>query len=388
MTAPQRDPHVATWPPPGEQVTGAAELPFPATVVRRIPLPASAFLVALPTLLTFQSARLGRAGVPLSRLLNPGVAVVLVLTTALVAAAVLPARRRLTVAGGPGWVARRAVPGGPWNVVRLADVEEFSVVRYRTRGSSSWSVALRLHDGRRTSLTLPFNDRAADALASALTAAGARRAQPARSGLTLRRLGLVLVIIAVGTAPMAMVAIGPYALLPDRLAVYFSSSGCRAAVSAAAQPDSLDSAVSPFLAAQQVGTSTWRLRGDWPQDVPTYAAGTADPAARTQQLTADAVQDIHHLEYSGPTGAVIIVETLSFSTSRGAADYDAYVNRAVCEGYSGATGPAPGEVRLRAGRCAVVRWVSGRTIYSVAQATAGPQATPDDVEGLAAALQS
>jgi hypothetical protein len=387
MAASLGEQQLAAWPPPGEQVTGAAGLPFPATALRRISLASSLFLVALPTLLSLQGARLARAGVPLSRLLNPGVAIVLVLATAAVAAAVLPAHRRLMVAGGPGWVARRSAPGAPWRVVRLADVEEFSVVRYRTRGGSYWNVALRLHDGRRTSLTLPFNDRAVDALATALAAAGARRAQR-RAPTTLRRLGLVLVIIAVGSTPMAMIAVGPFALLPDRLAAYFSSSGCRAAVAAAAHPAAADASATTLLAAEQVGAATWRLRGDWPQDVTTYAAGTADPRARTRHLITDGVQDIHHVEYSGPSGAVIVVTTPSFSTSPGAADYDAYVNRAVCERYAGATGPAPGEVRLRAGRCAVDRWVNGRTLYSVAQATAGPQATPADVEGLAAALRS
>lgn len=388
MTAPPGEQQLASWPPPGEQVTGAAGLPFPATVVRRMPLVRSAFLVVLPTLLALQGSRLGRAGVPLSRLLNPGVAVVLVLTTALVAWAVLPARRRLTVAGGPGWVARRTFPGGPWRVVRLADVDEFSASRYRTRGGSYWSVTLRLRDGSQTSLTLPFEDRAADALATALTAVGGRRTPPLRSGATLlRRLGLVLAIIAVGAAPMALVAIGPYALLPDRVAVYFSSSGCRAAAAAAHHAPAASPGVT-LLAAEQVGRATWQFRGDWPQDVPTYAAGTADPAARQQRLVTDGVQDIHHVQYSGPTGAVIVVTTLSFSTVAGAADYDAYVNRAVCEGYAGTAGPAPHEVRLRAGRCAVDRWLSGRTIYSLAQATAGPQASPDDVESLAVALQS
>ena len=101
----------AVWPPVGEPLPSGV-LPAPATRVYPLPLGRVVVLALLPLLLTLQSARAIRGGLPPSRIVNPGVAVVVLLATAVVAALVLPASRRVMVAAGPGWVARRPVPGG------------------------------------------------------------------------------------------------------------------------------------------------------------------------------------------------------------------------------------------------------------------------------------
>jgi hypothetical protein len=378
------------WPPPGEQVTGEAVLPMPATAVWRLPLWTSCLLVALPAIMTLQYGRLVRDGMPASRLLNPGVLGVVVLLMSAVAAFVLPARRRLLVAGGPGWVARRPTVGARWRVVRLADVTTYSVREVSTRGGRKRYVTLGERTGRRTALAFPATHPAGPALVAALQADGAREvaARELRTMGPLRVVALTAGVLAIALVPLGLLEVGPLSLLPASVAGEFSSGGCRAALAAEGQSAAANRPVQ-VRATEPVGAATWRFSGDWAQSEREYAANTADPSARAAQLHRDRAVSFHHLQYAGPTGAVLVVQAVQFATPSGAADYYHYLNRAVCERFDGRAGPAPTEVRLTTSRgYEYVRWLSGTTIYDVSPATATPRATASDVEGLAAALQA
>lgn len=371
------------WPPVVEPLASGV-LPAPATTVYRLPLARVVVLALLPLLLTLQSVRAVRGGVPASRVFNPGVAVVVLLVTAAVAALVLPASHRAMVAAGPGWVARRPLPGGPWRVVRLADVGTFSEQTRVNRGNRTDVVAMIERSGRRISVSVPAGHPAAVALADALRAVGAAESdRPVRTLSTPAIIGLVVGITALGVVPVVFVETGPLRLLPPFLAGAFTSSGCRASL-AAERDDPVARRVT-MLAAEDVSGSTWRLRGDWPQSLQQYAAHTGNPSGRLHHLSADGAVGVDHVEYTGPTGAVLIVDVLQFDSARGAADYDHYVDRAVCERFSGAHGPLPTEVRL-SGRDPVARWVEGTAVYDVGPAAVSPSASAADVDGLALAL--
>lgn len=373
------------WPPAVEPLASGV-LPAPAAMVYRLPLVRVVPLALMPLLLTLQSVRAIRGGVPASRVFNPGVAVVVLLVTAVLAALVLPASRRVTVAAGPGWVARRPVPGGPWRVVRLADVVTFSEQTRVYRGYRTDVVAMVERSGRRTSVSVPAGHTAGPALADALRAAGAPESErPLRTLSVPAVTGLVLGITGLALVPVVLVETGPLRLLPPFLAGAFSSTGCRASL--AAERDHPASGRVTMLAAEDVGGSTWRLRGDWPQSLQAYAAQTGNPSGRLQHLGAAGAMGVDHVEYTGPTGAVLIVDVLRFGSARGAEDYDHYVDRAVCERFSGDRGPLPTEVRF-SGRDPVARWVAGTAVYDVGPAAtvAAPPASAADVEGLALAL--
>jgi hypothetical protein len=371
------------WPPAGEPMVSGT-VPTPATVVHRLPLRRAAVLAVLPLLLTLQSVRSFRNGIPPSRVLNPGVAVLVLLAVVAVAVLVLPASRRVVVAGGPGWVARRAWPGGPWRVVRLADVASFSEQTRVNRGYRTEVVAMRERSGRGTSVSVPAGDPASTALAEALRAAGAQESpRPIRTLPVAAVVGLALAIVVVAMLPVAFVGAGPLRLLPHSVAGAFSSSGCRASL--AAERDAAPAGPVTFLAAEDIDGSTWRLRGDWPMSPRAFAAQTRDPTGRLRHLTDDGATAVDHVEYAGPSGAVLVVTVLRFSSAGGAADYSHYVNRAVCETVSGSRGPLPTEVRFT-GRDPLTRWVEGSAVYDVAPAAASPRASAADVDGLTLAL--
>lgn len=379
----------AWWPPAGEQAAPDSALPEPATVVWRMPTALAASLAMFPVLFHGTCLRLLRAGVPPSRLINPGVVTFTLVASLALAAAVLPPRRRLIVAGGPGWVARRVLPGARWRIVQLSDVATYAVRVQRSRwpGSEPRAViVLVTGDGRRTSVSIPTANPGDAALQGALAAAGARRVDWRQSPGRLRVTVLTLVwILIVGLAPIGYFMTGPLTLLPRGVAGWFSSSGCRAALTAERESGAANLRVL-VRAAEPVGSATWHYRGDWTRTVAQYAAGTADPRGRRTHLEADGATTVDHLEFAGPTGAVLVVNRVAFGTARGASAYVRYVNRATCERFGGTAGPVPSEVRLTRGRYGLTRWVSGRIMYDVSPAASTPRATVADVEGLAAAL--
>lgn len=378
-----------SWPPPGEPVAGARELPEPATAVYRLGIARMGFVSLLPTLLLLSCGRLLANTVPPSRLFNPGVLALLALSTVAVVASFVPARRRVMVAGGSGWMARRVVPWSRFRVVRLADVSTYSARVIATRGGRRTVLVLVDRDGEHTSVSVPVTSPCGTALAEALQAYGARQVPPreTRGGGTWRQTAAVVaVLLAVAAVPIGYLLVGPLRLLPPGAAGWFSSSGCRAAFAA----ERTTAAPAPPLVWQaevDVAGMPWRLHGDYRMTLDAFAASSADPAARRAHLLADGAQSADQLEYDGPGGQVLAVDEVMFATADGAMSYDRYVNRATCERFEGSSGPAPTEVRWHSGHTyGMVRWVTGHTLYDVSPALTTPRATGRDADGLAAAF--
>lgn len=376
------------WPPPGEPFV-ARGLPEPATVVYRLAPWRGLLLASLPAFLLLAYARAVGNGVPASRLLNPGVLTAGLLAVLALAAAVLPPRQRVMVVGGPTWVGCRRFTGLPWRVVDLAAVAEYSYRSYATRGGRMVAVTMRGTDGTRTAVAAPAGEPFLGDLVAGLAAHGAREVDPRRlPALNRRRVaGLSVVILLVALLPIVYLDHGPMQLLPGGLAGAFTSSGCRAALTAEKSSGAGSTPVA-WDSQEQVDGQTWRFAGEVAMTVAEYAGHTADPAARLARLTADGATGAMQVTYAGPTGARIAVDTLQFSTAAGAQAYLHYVNRATCERFGGSAGPAPGEVRWTSGRTyGIDRWAAGSTIYDVSPVLGEPRATRTDVDALAAAGQ-
>ena len=379
------------WPPPGEPVRGRG-LPDDATLVRRAPLASIVAVVLSPLFLLVAYGRFLSLGLPASRVLNPGAFALTGLVLVALAGVCLRPGARVQVAGGQGWVARRTFPISRWRVVRLSSVREYSVRTYATRGPRVW--ALRMVDGDGRALTVSTYDgagRAAwDALVAAVATQGAQRVEAAPfDGLPRRQvLGVVAIVLVVSLLPLPYLLVGPLRALPDGVAGWFSSSACRAALTAEDQQEGFAPAPR-WPQTLQTGAATWHLVGQYTATVGQVADRTADPAARLTHLTSAGATGGYQLVYLGSDGSRIAVDAITFGSTEGATNYVHYVNRATCERWSGTSGPAPGEVRWRSGRTyGFARWAGGALVFDVSPVLASPEATHTEVDNLAAAAQA
>jgi hypothetical protein len=375
------------WPPPGEPVSGRG-LPDGAIVVFRIPLARCVLVTLMPVFLLLGYARVQSVGAPASRLLNPGTfagTAVVVLALGLV---FVPPSRRAQVAGGPGWVACRPWPLASWRVVQLSAVREYSVRTYATRGPRMTSLRMVDADGTHLTVAPPAGQRWLEQLVDGLAAQGAQQVDAGRlNGIGMGRAVLIVaVVLVVALVPLALLEAGPMRVLPDGVAKWFTSSGCRAALTVEMQGSGPAPSWGQTL---QTGAETWHLIDHVTATVAQVAEHSADPTARLQRLTADGATGGYQMTYLGPDGSRIAVDAITFGSTAGAADYLHYVNRATCEPFSGTSGPAPGEVRWTSGKTyGFARWAGGTTIYDMSPVLGSPEATRTEVDDLAAAAQA
>lgn len=376
------------WPPPGSRLSSDPELPGPAYVVSRVGSRQVVPLLFLPPMFYLTMFRLGRAGVPLSRLVNPGVVSVLVVIELGLAGWGLARHGRSTVVGTSDWVAVRRTFGRRWRQQTFVTVARFSR-RPLSRPASGRMTVVTITgpEGGRVSVALGNQDPALEGLVGRLRSVGAVEVDPRALPSTSRGAtwAVVALILAGVSMPMAYFLVGPLRLLPRPVAGAFTWSGCRA--SSAVERERPEIGTPYVTASLRAAAQTWRLVTTRPETAATYAQHTQHPAERLAQLQRDGFLTASDAYLQSPAGAVVAVEMLRFSTQAGAQSYDSYVNRAVCEAdWQGRSGPRPTEVYLHRGRAALARWVVGDTLLEVGQTNSTPFATPLEVQAIAAAL--
>jgi hypothetical protein len=377
-----------TWPPPNAVLSSAPDLPGPAYVLSQVGWRQVVSVATMPPLLYLSLLRMAGIALPLSRLVNPGIlALLIVLEVALVAAA-LARRGHATVVGTSDWVAVRSLFGRRWRQRSFAEVERFSSRNRTGRGRGPMAVVTTAdHQGRRLSLTLTYDDPALPALLGRLRATGAAEVDRRELAPMSRRRAAVVVVVVLAAigVPIGYLFLGPLRLLPPSVAGAFTWSGCRAAL---ATEGKSPEAGSPYVvASMQASGSTWRLVTTRQEDAATFAQHTEDPAARLAHLKTDGFVVDYQAYVQNAAGTVVDVQMLRFRTPQGAQDYETYVNRAVCEQeWKGRSGPRPTELFLHRGRAAFVRWVGGEYVIEVGQTSSTPFSTPQQIEGIAAAL--
>jgi hypothetical protein len=379
-------PPASAWPPTDAPTAFVPELPSPAFVLSRVRASAVVALVALPVVFMGTYGRLFRNGLPISRLINPGVIGVVAVTTVALAAILGPRVGRPSVVAGADWVAGRGLFGGRWRMVPLGQADRFSrrVVRSRSRTNTVLTIAGPA--GQRVGLTFALGDPALDEVLAALHATGAREEPMAARGGKSRTwvVAVSALLIAVFSLPAVYLEAGPLRLLPRSVAGAFSWSGCRAALAAETDhPTSAPSFVTNPLSADGVG---WRLLGEQRLDAAQFAQRTEHPADRLTHLQADGFLTADQAYLTDPRGHVVAFTTLRFAEAGGALAYDRYVNRAVCEHEYGRHGPRPTEVRLFHGKGALARWVAGNALDEVEQTRSRPFATKAEIYAVAAAI--
>jgi hypothetical protein len=370
------------WPPPGQAVSGRG-LPDDATVVFRMPLARCLMATLVPAFLLLIYARAVSRGVPASRMVDPAALTLAGFAVVVLALVILPPGRRVQVAGGTGWVACRGWALARWRVAQLAEIRQYSLHTYATRGPQMARLRMVDAEGSQLTVTAPASQPWLGFLVDTLAAHGAQRVDP-DNRRAFRRL---LVILSVSLLPLAYLAAGSSGLLPGRLADAFTSSGCRAALAAEKQQGSGPAPL--WRQTLQTREATWHLLDHVPATVAQVADQSADPSARLQHLTVDGATGGYQVTYLGPDGSRIAVDAITFGTPTGAVQYLHYVNRATCKRFSGTSGPAPGEVRWTSGKTyGFARWAGGTTIYDMSPVLEGPEATRTEVDDLAAAAQA
>jgi hypothetical protein len=226
VTDPDQNLVAATWPPPNSALSSAPDLPRPAYVLSLVGWRQVVSVAITPPLLYLPLLRMVGRSVPLSRLVNPGILVLLtVLEVALVAAA-LARRGHATLVGTNDWVAVRSLLGRRWRQLPFAEVERFSSRNRTRRGRGPMAVVtIADHEGRRLSLTLNYDDPALPALLSRLRATDAREVDRRElAPMSRRRTAVVVVVVlaAIGV-PIGYVVLGPLRLLPPSVAGVFTS---------------------------------------------------------------------------------------------------------------------------------------------------------------------
>jgi len=248
-------------------------------------------------------------------------------------------------------------------------------------------VTIADRQGRRLSLTLRYDDPALPALLGRLRDTGAQEVDRRElAPMTSRRTAVTVaaVLVAMGVL-IGYLILGPLRLLPPSVAGAFTWSGCRAALAAEGKSPEGDPPL--VVALKQASGSAWWLLTTRQADASTFAQRTGDPAARLAHLKADGFLVDEQTYLQNAAGAVVDVQMLRFTTPEGAQAYEAYVNRAVCEQeWQGRSGPSPTEVFLHRGKAAFVRWVGGDYLIEVGQTSSTPFSTPEQIEGIAAAL--
>jgi len=375
-------PAAPAWPPPDAPIEFVPDLPSPAYVVSRVRLSAVILVVLLPVFLTVSYARLFRNGLPISRLVNPGVIGVVVVATAVLAARLGPRVGRPTVVAGADWVAGCGLFSRRWRRVPLAQADRFSCRVVRTRSSTKSVLTIGGPAGERVVLSFPPGDRALAELVDALRAAGAReeRVKPSRRQV----IGIALLLVVIFSLPVVYFEVGPLRLLPRPVAGLFTWSGCRATL--AAEDDKPTPTVSFVTNPLLVGGVPWRFLGEQRLDAATFARHTEHPADRLAHLQRDGFLTAEEAYLADPGNHVVAFETLHFATPHGALAYDRYVNRAVCEHEYGSHGPLPTEVRMFRGDVALARWVAGSSVDEVTRTGSRPVPTKAQVYAVAAAL--
>jgi hypothetical protein len=356
--------------------------------VYRIPLARCLIAVVAPLLLLLGYGRLLRLGFATSRLFNPGTFTLAGVAVVVLALVFLPASRRPQVAGGPGWVACRPWPLASWRVVQLSAVRAYSVRSYATRGPRMTSLRIVDADGTHLTVAAPADQPWLEQLVDGLAAQGAQQVDAGRlNGLGAGRAVLIVAVgLVVALLPLAFFEAGPMRVLPDGVAKWFTSSGCRAAMAAEMQGSG---PVPSWNQTLQTGGETWHLIDHYSATVAQVAEHSADPSARLEHLTADGATGGYQVTYLGPDGSRIAVDATTFRTPTGAVQYLHYQNRATCERFSGTSGPAPGEVRWTSGTTyGFARWAGGTTIYDMSPVLGSPEATRTEVDDLAAAAQA
>lgn len=371
-----------SWPPSGSILSSDPELPGPAYVVSRVGARQVVPLLLVPPMLYLVMFRLGRSGVPLSRLVNPGVVGVLVAVELGLASWGVARRGRPTVAGTSDWIAVRRTFGRRWRQQPFATVSRFSRRPLSRPGSGPMTVVTMTGpEGGGVHVALANEDPALEGLVGRLRSVGAVEADPKALPLISRRAtwAAVALILAAVAVPMTYFLVGPLRLLPRSVAGAFTWSGCRASL---AVEHERPEAGTPYVTASlQAAGVTWRLVTTRPENAATYAQHTQHPEARLAQLQRDGFLAASDAYLQNPAGAVVAVEMLRFSTHAGARSYDSYVNRAVCEAdWHGRSGTRPTEVYLHRRRAALARWVVGDTLLEVGQTNSTPFATPLEVQ--------
>lgn len=374
------------WPPPHADSVFVPGLPSPAFVVSRLSYPVAVTIIGLPILLYGAYFRLLRAGVPLSRLVNPGVIGVVAVTVIALAVVLGPRAGQPTVLGGPDWVAGRGLFSRAWRMVPLAQADRFSSRTVRTRSGSRILVTIVGPAGNRVSLSFPATDPGAGEVLAALRTTGAHEVPRTELRLASRARATVVTtaIVAFAVLPMVYLELGPLRVLPRAVAGQFTWSGCRAAL--AAEDDRPATATTFVTNPLVAGGEPWRLLGESQLDAAEFAQHTENPTDRLAHLRHDAFVRADQAFLQDPAGHVVAYVALRFATPAGALAYDRYVNRAVCEHEYGRHGPRSTEVRMFHGTSALVRWVTGSTVNEVVQTPSHPFATRAAVYAVAQTL--
>ena len=373
------------WPPTNAPTAFVPELPSPAYILSRVRASTVAVLVLLPVLFLASYARLLRSGLPLSRLINPGVVGLVAASTLALAALLVPRIGRPTVVAGANWVAGRTLFASGWQMVPLGTADRYSRRDVRSRSRTNTVLTIAAPDDKRVSLTFRLGDPALGEVLQALQATGARLEPTARTPRSRQRaLIATVVILVVFSLPVVYLEVGPLRLLPRPLAGAFSWSGCRAALAAEGdRPTSTTRFVTNPLPA---GGDSWHFLGSQRLDAAQYAQRTANPSDRLVHLTRDGLLTADQSYLQDSQGHVVAFEWLRFATPAGALSYDRYVNRAVCEREYGRHGPRATEVRFFFGRRALARWVAGSSVQEIVQTATRPFATKAEVYAVAASL--
>ena len=374
-----------TWPPTGAATVFVPDLPSPAYVLSRVRASAVIALVLLPVLFLAGYARLLRGGLPVSRLINPGVLGVVVLATLALGAWLVPRIGRPTVVAGVDWVAGRTVFSGHWRMVPLGTADRYSRRDVRSRSRTTTVLSIAAPSGQHVSLTFPLGDAGLGELLQALQATGAREEPSGRAAQSRRRVAMAAVaFIVVFALPAVYLEVGPLRLLPRPIAGAFSWSGCRATLAAEGDhPTPQTTFVTNPLPA---GGDNWHLIGEERLTAAEFAQRTENPRARLAHLTSDGLVAADQVYLRDSLGHTVAFESLRFATPGGALSYDRYVNRAVCEREYGRHGPRPTEVRFFRDRSALARWVAGSAVQEVVQTSVGPFATKAEVYAVAGSL--
>lgn len=370
------------WPPPNAPTVFVPGLPSPAYVVSRARTSAVVLVVLLPVLFTTAYARLFRNGLPISRLINPGVIGTVIVATVVLAVLLGPRAGQPTVVAGADWIAGRGLFSRRWRMVPLAHADRYSRRDVRSRSRTNTLVSIVGPAGQLVTLTFPAGDPALDEVLAALRATGAQLQPKTGNGWRVAVVATVLVLLF--ALPVVYFEIGPLRLLPRPIAGEFTWSGCRASL--AAETDR-PSSTTTFLVNPIVADGVpWRLQFEQRLDATTFAQRTENPQDRLTHLQRNGFLEADQAYLVDPQGHVMLFEALRFASPAGALAYDHYVNRAVCEHEYGAHGPRPTEVRLFRGSGALARWVAGSSIDEVTRTSSRLSANKAQIYAVAAAL--
>ena len=203
-------------------------LPVDAVVVFRVPLARCLLASLTPAFLLLLYAWIVSLSVPASRPFSPAALTVAAIAVVVLALVFLPPGRRVQVAGGTGWVACRRWPLATWRVAQLAEIRQYNLHTYATRGPQMARLRMVDGDGTQLTVTAPANQPWLVPLVDSLASQGAQRFDPD----TRRAFRKLVAVLVVSLVPFVYLAAASSGLLPERFSGAFRSSGCRAALAA------------------------------------------------------------------------------------------------------------------------------------------------------------